>query len=1018
MSTGLSRLLAVGVLALLPTMVMAAVPLPSEWSAPAGLPKAPGAPYALNLESALEKPHPRAPEIAAWNETVHPDESFTMTGVRFTTKSDFEPRVWLMALTEEGNKTFTCKVWHSEEHLLTATIPSDIPYGMYLVWVQNEYGLSAPVTLNRATAEWVGPLGNRARPGETKRVFGRNLATDHSGDRSYVYLQSVADGSGVMGEVTSVEPYQVAFTIPAGLSDGAYRVFVHNGHGGDYGWSAPVSLTVDAVGYQRGSARIELSPSGEDDTAAFKAAFSQLRAAERGGSLILAPGTFTLSERITVPPHVRIAGSEQGDTNIQGGSLFPGGARVAMEHLNLLGTEVASVHESQNPHMQLRHLRIQNRAGTRGGGLAVREAVGFELSHSEIGNLHLMGAAEAWIHNNRISGASYGAEGGISFSGGGVTNRRELRNENIIIERNHFETPNWPVGPNGSRNYTDFMTHDAIQHMPWVKRLINTSLHRGSISRMYFAHNTSKDVATQDNRGEMILLHEGAGSWYGQVLGAEGTTLILRTERKIDGGPNSILRNADTVINAGGNVPTKMGASGSGYLDHQAYVTIVRGPGLGQVRRIVAHASDRVELETPFRVQPTEASVVVLQYLYKDNIIYKNDLNAFPEGYDLQQHSASTGIQLGGGAFRNVAEGNVSRRTNGSRQICGRPISPSFWNDFRDETALDAFGSGFQFTFWLSSPDFVGTLGNAYRGGRVELQRNRLLLFTEAWYAGGKDPRQPDSDADFPFVQNGNIIEHTFALSHTHSDKILGGSAQAIREMPLSRTLYRKNTIELTQPWRPVEPVALDDFELSLQIRLNGRVTGPGSLFTLDLNGLRNIEFKVEPHEVGPGVLLLPGNQRMVLDDDWQVVTLRRQGSALNLSVGDVQVPLTVPGNRASGFRIRVGQPFYIRDVVLRDADADNEVVFEDTFQNYPRGRLSGWIFHGRGWRGNLWGDMNIQTEEPFDRAFLVRGQDFNFATTGGSGMRTLHAAEGSDPILVGNDITPEDPEFEARQRE
>ena len=1017
MSAGLSRLVAVGVLALLPTMVMAAVPLPSEWIAPAGLPKAPGTPYELNLKSALENPHPQAPEIAAWNETVHPDESFTMTGVRFTTRSDFVPRVWLMALTEEGNKTFPCKVWHSEEHLLTATIPSDIPYGMYLVWVQNEYGLSAPVTLNRATAEWVGPLGNRARPGETKRVFGRNLATDHSEDRSYVYLQSVADGSGAMGEVTSVEPYQVAFTIPEGLSDGEYRVYVHNGHGGDYGWSAPVSLTVDAVGYQRGSTRIELSPSGEDDTAAFKEAFSQLRAAERGGSLILAPGTYMLSERVTVPPHVRIAGSEQGDTNIQGGSLLPGGAHVTLEHLNLLGSSVATVNDSQNPNMQLRHLRILNQAGTSGATLQIREGVGLELAHCEIGNLHLMGAADAWIHNNRISGASYGAEGGISFSGGGILNRRELRNEHIIIEQNHFETRDWPVGPNGNRNYRDFLSEADFRHIPWVKRLINTSLHRGSISRMYFAHNTSKDVATQDNKGEMILLHEARGSWFGQVLQVEGTTLILQTERKIEGGPDRIVRNADTVINAGGNVPTRMGASGSGYLDHQAYVTVVRGPGLGQVRRIVSHANDRVEVETPFRVQPTEASVVVLQYLYKDNIIYQNDLNGFPEGYEMQQHSASTGIQLGGGGFRNVAEGNVSRRTNGSRQICGRPISPSFWNEFRNETALDAFGTGFQFTFWMSSPDFVANLGNAYRGGHVEIQGNRHLLFTEAWYSGeNNDPKRPDPDVDYPFVQNGNIIEHAFALSHTHPGKTLAGSAHGIREMPLSRTLYRKNTIELNQPWLPAESVSLGDFEISFEFRLNDPVAGAGDLFTLGLNGLTSIAFSVEADEAAPGVLRLPGNQRKVLGPDWQLVTVRRQGSELSLLVGEVEASLTVPANQASGVRIRVGQPFYLRNFVVHDGEG--AVVFEDTFQNYPRGRFGGGIFHGRGWSGHLWGDMRIQNEEPFDRAFLVRGHDFSFASTGGTGMRAFHAAEGSDPILVGNDITPEDPEFEARQRE
>ena len=47
--------------------------------------------------------------------------------------------------------------------------------------------------------------------------------------------------------VLQVNPYKVTFTVPGSLSAGAYEVWIHNGHGGQYGWSGPLEFTVDAT---------------------------------------------------------------------------------------------------------------------------------------------------------------------------------------------------------------------------------------------------------------------------------------------------------------------------------------------------------------------------------------------------------------------------------------------------------------------------------------------------------------------------------------------------------------------------------------------------------------------------------------------------------------------------------------------------------------------------------------------------------------------------------------------------
>ena len=44
--------------------------------------------------------------------------------------------------------------------------------------------------------------------------------------------------------MTAVNPYKVDFTVPADLQNGNYEVWMHNGHGGHYGWSGPLTLTV------------------------------------------------------------------------------------------------------------------------------------------------------------------------------------------------------------------------------------------------------------------------------------------------------------------------------------------------------------------------------------------------------------------------------------------------------------------------------------------------------------------------------------------------------------------------------------------------------------------------------------------------------------------------------------------------------------------------------------------------------------------------------------------------------
>ena len=98
------------------------------------------------------------------------------------------------------------------------------------------------MAINKTDAMWIGP--NQASPGETVSVYGQNLTYSASDPRSWVYLTQAGSGTGQWLSVTSANPYQVNFVLPENLAGGTYQVWVHNGHGGDYGWSSPMTLTV------------------------------------------------------------------------------------------------------------------------------------------------------------------------------------------------------------------------------------------------------------------------------------------------------------------------------------------------------------------------------------------------------------------------------------------------------------------------------------------------------------------------------------------------------------------------------------------------------------------------------------------------------------------------------------------------------------------------------------------------------------------------------------------------------
>ena len=244
----------------------AAVTLPAPGPDLAPLPDAPKGPGDAFTGAFTGAVTADSPIIAAWNETVFPDESFTMTGKAFTTKTGeslgSDTTVWVGVQTQSGFQVKQAQVWNVDDKILTATLPADLPMGMFLVWVENSAAISTPIAINRTRPQWIGPKGNIVAPGEKARVFGRNLSRNHGTSEAFVY--SKASGSSNLSalKVGKVEPFAVEFTAPS--RPGTYEIYVHNGHGGSFGWGEPLKLIVQQP-WVRDSYTIVVPPSGGDD---------------------------------------------------------------------------------------------------------------------------------------------------------------------------------------------------------------------------------------------------------------------------------------------------------------------------------------------------------------------------------------------------------------------------------------------------------------------------------------------------------------------------------------------------------------------------------------------------------------------------------------------------------------------------------------------------------------------------------------------------------------------------------
>jgi len=616
---------------------------------------------------ALAAPAALAEPVVLWaSDPIRPGETALVFGEGFeTTKSvevirleDGDP-----GLPPEGpivlarGEAITVEPLQPRPHSVKFTIPEAFEPGVFACRIRTTEG-EAVAVLNRSTPIWLlGDQGPEATPAGGVEVYGRCV---FSGSPHARVLLRGAAGDFPVYRVVVGDVWKVMASLGS-LPPGVYKVYVHNGHGGAAGWSAPLDLLVRAK--QPWPARFfnvcdfgAWGTGQRDDTAAIKAALDAAR--ENGGGIVWFPrGRYQLTEGIEIPPRTILRGESERLVAIVWPELpnppehlIFGRKSFAVEDLTFYCTnyvhflgndlsdpEAGDVHvrritvraDLYRGHLtpeQVSQRFVESLKRSTGGGDTLRlrgrniEVFGCDLYGS--GRcLYLTRARGAVISTNKLYNGRWGWYC-ISGADGVLFHVNELIGADLM-------------STGGGINCLDGSTCSQ-----------NVYFYGNRFSLM---HGWDREAMTSD---------AGGGAYCGPLASATPTSVTLADEPKWG--------NRDWA--------------GAG-------VFILDGKGMGQYRRIARFAGRQIEVDEPWTILPDTTSTATVTMLQRNYYFIDNSFK-----------DAGIAIQLYGMAIGNVMAGNSSNRTGGFHNfgMNYHGIQPSWFNQ------------------WLGN--YIGE-GNTYRGG-------------------------------------------------------------------------------------------------------------------------------------------------------------------------------------------------------------------------------------------------------------------------------------------------------------
>jgi hypothetical protein len=577
-------------------------------------------------------------------------------------------------------------------------VPSSLKMGLFLCRIANESGAAATIMLNRPDPWWLqGDGGAITTPGGFVRVMGRSLAFP---DAKSVILLEGPDGKLRRLPPSEATTWSLTVPLPANLAEGSYRLRVHNGFGGKFGWSDPLSLSVrkraawkadvfDAV--EQGA-----DPTGKkDSTTAVKKALSQ--AAENGGGVVFFPrGRYMISDALVVPRFTVLRGE-----GVELSCLFwrPGrDERITalppaalIQGTNSFGMEDMAVYSQYYQHVIVGDLgdkaeagdiflrRVRVRANLYTGHLKPEEV---DRRFREALKLSSGGGDTVRLGGRNIEMTDcdfYGAGRAIFLS----------RVRDGIVARNTFYNGRWGWYSISGSDRLIFEKNKIIG-----ADLMSTG---GGLSpdgsgysqNIYYAFNKLELMHGWDREA---MTSDGGGSAYsGRIEWAEGRRVSLAGSPKW-----------------GGNDRRGMG------------VFILDGRGKGQFRILSSYDGTIIEVDQPWIIQPDASSHISITMLQRNYLIIGNEFR-----------DATGAVQFYGTSIGHVVAENKSWRAGGFHNIgmnYAGGWQPSWFVQFLHNEIVEG-NQGFNGPMNEFPPleSHVAALGSAYSPTEAAMNRFTVI---------------------------------------------------------------------------------------------------------------------------------------------------------------------------------------------------------------------------------------------------------------------------------------------------
>jgi hypothetical protein len=696
-----------------------------------------------------------APDVAEWTKTGKPGDLLVITGEDFSTLGgsaegdDTEFVIYGQTRLRQGALK-DAKIARLDGQYASIQLNPNLPANsMYFVWPKNADGYGDPVAVNRTEAWWVGP--DRAVPGETISLFGRNLSHDGGTTQSWVYVRPAGEGAGQWVRVTAANPYQVNFEVPEELAPGNYEVWVHNGHGGNFGWSAPLTFAVRDDGKWDGPTYNvrDYGAKGDgvtDDYAAIAKVMD--KAKDRPGSTIyFPPGTYRVSDAFRgTPEHTRWMGAPEYGTSIKpidNYRMWP----YVFDDIGA-GSEIRDLTLDAFSHTETQ-IGMLARTGETHDVRFVN--VRFFGPNAWL-DLELSGSKRVIVKNSTVIGRGIhaGQARQIFIDGTKIYGTRDT---DVLI---------WADGSSEisvtNSSGQDYDNSNVNSGRGWSEGRFYMGQGLGaSQSHVYLGGNTTHDMGVRPGVADQIT-----GEQFGWELSKTQFTKRLTSAT------------AKSVRFAG-----LRELSGD-------RVTIVGGRGVGQSRRIIAfdRSTGIMTLDRPWNVTPDDTSMGSVGFMADRTVVYRNRIDGKAEQVTQADETASTGITLFGASVEFIVDGNVMTDVryglfNWMRD--GVEHHPFFSNLFvnnavyntREGISIHTAGVGNGATAYV---------GNVYRDNVVNGASVRGLVFRAS--GAGIDA-------------NMNVIER-----NTFYNTPLGMRVHEDDEGRLRNSLIQRNTF-----WRGTEPL-------------------------------------------------------------------------------------------------------------------------------------------------------------------------------------------------------------------